>query len=67
VRLFRRVETFFYAGDGDASEVLDGFDTFTEEGIRQVFGVGLELGEASQCSKGSLSVLYRRVVSTNDY
>jgi hypothetical protein len=47
-------ETRGYAGDGYAGETLDCFDAAGEEGVRDVFCVGLELGEAADGSVGVL-------------
>lgn len=51
------VEALVYTRDGDAGEVFDGRDALREEGVREVFGVGLELGEAAEGSEVERSVI----------
>lgn len=42
------VEALAHARDGDAGEVLDRLDALAEEGVGQVFGVGLQLRQTAE-------------------
>jgi hypothetical protein len=47
-RITATLETFAYASDGDTGKVLDGLETLAEEGVGEIFGIGLELGETAE-------------------